>query len=49
MVAFAYRFDYLARHDGHVYCLWPLPRLLLVCTTLVRVVFVATPMSTISV
>ena len=32
-----------------VYCLWPLPRLLLVCTTVVCVLFVATPTSTISV
>ena len=29
-------------------CLWPLPCLLLVCTTLVCVLFVATPTSTIS-
>ena len=32
----------LALREGHVYCLWPLPRLLLVCTTLVCVLFVAT-------
>ena len=32
-----------------MYCLWPLPFLLLVCTTLVCVLFVATPTSTISV
>ena len=31
------------------YCLWPLPRLLLMCTTVVGVLFVATPMSSISV
>ena len=30
-----------------MYCLWPLPHLLLVCTALVCVLFVATPMSTI--
>ena len=36
----------LALHEGHVYCLWPLPHLLLVCTT---VVCVLSPMSTISV
>ena len=34
----------LALHEGHMYCLWPLPRVLLVCTTLVRVLFVATPL-----
>ena len=32
-----------------VYCLWPLPRVLLVCTTAVDVVFVVTPTCTISV
>ena len=32
-----------------MYCLWPLPRLLFVCTTLVPVLFGATPTSTISV
>ena len=35
--------------ERHVYCLWPLPRLLLVCTTLVCVLFVASTTSTISV
>ena len=39
----------LALHEGHVYCLWPLPHIPLVCTTLVCVLFVATPMSTSSV
>ena len=39
----------LALCEGHVHCLLPLPCLLLVCTTLVCVLFVATPMSTISV
>ena len=38
-----------ALHEGHVYCLWPLPCILLVCTTLVCVLFVATTMYTISV
>ena len=38
----------LALHEGHVYCLWPLPHLLLVCTTLVHVLFVATSTCTIS-
>ena len=33
----------------YVSCLWPLPHLLLVCTTLEYVLFVPTPMSTISV
>ena len=33
----------------HVYCLWPPPFLLFVCTTVVCVQFVATPTSTISV
>ena len=33
----------------YVYCLWPLPRLLLVCTTLVCLLFVATTTYTISV
>ena len=32
-----------------VYCLWPLPHLVLVCTTVVCVLFVAAPTSTISV
>ena len=32
-----------------MYCLWPLPHILLVCTTLVCVLFVATTMYTISV
>ena len=32
-----------------MYCLWPLPHILLVCTTLVCVLFVATPTYTISV
>ena len=39
----------LALHEGHVYCLWPLPHLLLVCTTVVCVLFVDTLTSTISV
>ena len=39
----------LALCEGHMYCLWPLPCLLLVCTTLVRVLFVATTTYTISV
>ena len=34
----------LALCEGRVYCLWPLPRVLLVCTTLVRVLVVATPL-----
>ena len=33
---------WLALCEGHVYCLWPLPCILLVCTTLVSVLFVAT-------
>ena len=37
----------LGLHEGHVY--WPLPHLVLVCTTLVCVLFVATPTSTIRV
>ena len=32
-----------------MYCLWPLPCVLFMCTTLVHVLFVATPMCTISV
>ena len=28
---------WLALHEGHMYCLWPLPHLLLVCFTLVYV------------
>ena len=40
---------WLALREGHVYCLWPLPHLLLVCTSLVCVLFVATLTSTISV
>ena len=39
----------LALCEGHMYCLCPLPHLLLVCTTLVFVLFVATPTSTICV
>ena len=39
---------WLALHEGHVICLWPLPHLLLVCTTLVCVLFVASTMSTIN-
>ena len=35
--------NFLALHEGHVYCLWPLPCILLVCTTLACVLFVATP------
>ena len=35
--------------EGHVYCLWPLPCILLVCTTSVCLLFVVTPMYTISV
>ena len=34
----------LALRDGHMDCSWPLPRLLLVCTTVVHVLFVATPL-----
>ena len=40
---------WLALCEGHVYCLWPLPCILLVCTTLVCVLFVATTTYTISV
>ena len=32
-----------------MYCLWPLPRVLFMCTTLVHVLFVATPTCTIHV
>ena len=32
----------LASRATHVHCLWPLPCILLVCTTLVCVLFVAT-------
>ena len=38
---------WLALFEGHVYCLWPLPHVLFVCTTLVGVLFVATPTCTI--
>ena len=40
---------WLALYEGHVYCLWPLPCLLLVCSTLVCVLFVTSTTSTISV
>ena len=30
--------------EGHMYCLWPLPHLVLVCTAVVHVLFVATPL-----
>ena len=40
---------WLALHEGHAYCLWPLPHILLVCTTFVCVLFVATTTYTISV
>ena len=39
---------WLAFREGSMSCLWPLPRLLLVCTNLICVLFVVTPTSTIS-
>ena len=39
----------LALREGHMYCLWQLSCLLLVCTTLVCVLLLATLMSSISV
>ena len=39
----------LALLEGHMYCFWPLRHILLVCTTLVCVLFVATTTYTITV
>ena len=35
---------WLALREGHMHCLWPLPHLLLVCTTVLHVLFLATPL-----